>query len=119
METRKPITLPHDGTALAKYIRVKWSGTALAACSGTERGIGTLADTVLSGDTKVTVIPWHPARKMVAAGAFAIGADIYGAASGKVDDTVTTNLVGIALEAASGDGSIVEVLPVAELEVPA
>ena len=58
------------------------------------------------------------ARKFVAAGAFAVGADIYGAAGGKVDDAAgTANVpIGMALEAASGDGSIVEVLLISELE---
>lgn len=123
METRTGIiTLPHDGTALAKYLRVKWSGTALAAASGTEEAIGTLADTVLSGDTKAQVIPNNVggSRKYVAGGAFAIGAKIYGAASGKVDDVVGSNVeVGQALEAASADGSIVEVLPTVATAVPA
>lgn len=124
METRTGvITLPHDGTALAKYLRVKWSGTALAACSATEKAIGTLADTVLSGDTKAQVIPNNVggSRKFVAAGAFAVGAKIYGAASGKVDDTTGSSEVeiGQAIQAATGDGSIVEVLPNAGLAVPA
>ena len=45
-----------------------------------------MADTVLSGDTKAQVIPCNVggSRKYVAGGAFAIGAKIYGAASGKV-----------------------------------
>lgn len=123
MLTRQTASLIHDGTALAKYLRVKWSGAALAVAGAAERGVGTLADTVLTGDLKATVIPNSVGgcRKFVAAGAFAIGADIYGAASGKVDDAAgTANVpIGIAMEAASGDGSIVEVMLVDELEVAA
>jgi len=50
-------------------------------------------------------------RKMVAAGAITKHAIVYGAAGGKIDDTANGNPIGIALEAASGDGSIIEVLP--------
>jgi hypothetical protein len=123
MLTRNLVTLAHTGGALAKYLRVKWSGTALTVAAATERAVGTLADTVLSGDLKATVIPMSigGARKFVAAGAFSVGADIYGAANGKVDDATGGGEVpiGIALEAASGDGSIVEVLITDELEAAA
>lgn len=123
METRTgTVTLPHDGTALAKFVRVKWDGSALAACSATEKGIGTLADTVLSGATKAAVIlNSGGARKFVAGGAFAVGAKIYGAASGKVDDVTGGGQVeiGQAIEAATGDNSIVEVAMIAGLAVPA
>lgn len=50
--------------------------------------------------------------EMTAAGAFALGADIYGAASGKVDDTASGSSIGTALEAATADGDVIEVLPV-------
>lgn len=117
------VTLAHTGGALAKYLRVLWSGTALTAAGATEVEIGTLADTVLSGDLKAAVIPRSigGSRKYVAAGDFAIGANIYGAASGCVDqDTGGGEVpIGIALEAASGAGSIVEVLHVPTLAVPA
>ncbi len=47
---------------------------------------------------------------MVAAGVIAAHAKVYAAASGKVNDEGTI-LEGIALEAASGDNSVIEVLP--------
>lgn len=124
METHTgTVTLAHTGGALAKFLRVLWSGTALTAAAATEVEVGTLADTVLSGATKVAVIPRSigGSRKYVAAGAFAIGANIYGAAGGKVDDVTGGGEVpiGIALEAATGDGSIVEVMHVPTLAVPA
>lgn len=125
MYTRAPgetVPMTHDGTALSKYLRVKWSGTALSACSATELGVGTLRDPVLSGDTKVAVVPRAGgAKKFVAAGAFAVGADIYGAAGGKVDDTTGGGQVpiGIALEAATADGDIVEVLELTDTQVAA
>jgi hypothetical protein len=120
MLTREIVTVAHDGDALAKYLRVKWDGAALNVAGAAERATGTLADTVLSGATKAAIIPMSVggARKFVAAGAFTVGADIYGAANGKVDDAAgTANVaIGMALEASSGDGSIVEVLLIDELE---
>ncbi|NIM61645.1 MAG: DUF2190 family protein [Acidobacteria bacterium] len=49
-------------------------------------------------------------RKATAAGAFSIGATIYGAASGKVDDAISGTAFGLALEAATADGDIVEII---------
>lgn len=51
-------------------------------------------------------------RKMTAAGAIGAGEIVYAAADGKIDDSGTV-VVGKALEAASGDASIIEVLPAA------
>lgn len=50
-------------------------------------------------------------RKIEAAGAFSAGAYLYGAADGKIDDAVSGEVQGIALEAASADGDIIEMLP--------
>ena len=48
-------------------------------------------------------------RKMTAAGAITAGSAVFNAADGKVDDSGDTP-IGYALEAASGDGAIIEVL---------
>lgn len=106
-----PITLPANA-ALAPYLRVKLSGGYLAAADATEDDIGTLSSRVLSTDTKGTVVLKNQGgtRKMVAAGAFSAHALVYGASGGKIDDVANENFVGIALQAASGAGSIVEVL---------
>ena len=113
------VTLVHDGTALEKRRRVKWSGTALSYCSATEDHIGHTVDPVLTGDTRVTVeLAGSGKKRMTAAGAFAVGAKVYGAANGKVDDAVTTKLVGQALEAATADGEQVEVIELAETGIP-
>lgn len=49
--------------------------------------------------------------RIVAGGAFAYGATVYGVAAGKVDDVPSGNvLAGTALEAALSDGSQVEIL---------
>lgn len=49
-------------------------------------------------------------HEVTAAGAFAVGAVLYGAASGKVDDASSGTAIGIAVEAATADGDIVEVV---------
>ena len=53
----------------------------------------------------------HPGtQEATAAGAFSVGAVLYGAADGKVDDASSGSAIGIALEAATADGDIVEII---------
>ncbi len=52
--------------------------------------------------------------KVEAAGGISINAKVYGAAAGKVSETVSGEAVFKALEAASGSGSIIEAIEVAE-----
>lgn len=58
---------------------------------------------------------------VVADEAIAAGSPVYGSDGGKVDDTATVGsyLVGYALEAAAADGDIIEIVPIAPVEVPA
>lgn len=51
-------------------------------------------------------------KVMVAAAVSAIGTRLYAAASGKLSPTGTGRCVAIALETASADGSIIEVMPI-------
>jgi hypothetical protein len=51
---------------------------------------------------------------MVALAAISIGADVYAAANGKVNDVGGGRYLGIALSAASGDGAVLEVLRLPE-----
>lgn len=100
------------GAAIAQFLRVKISSSVLAVCDATDAGIGSLEEAALAANDFVTVRLWNAqgTRKMVAAGAITQYANVYGAAGGKVDDVANENFVGIALNAASGDGSIIEVL---------
>ncbi len=50
-------------------------------------------------------------HEMVADAAISAGAAIYGAASGKISSTANGSQIGIAIEAATADGDIIEVLP--------
>eukprot|EP00913_Durusdinium_trenchii_P028456 g26684.t1 len=102
--------------ALAPYLRVKLSGGYLTAAGATDEDIGTLEQRLVlqNGvtETVAAIVPRNATgtRKMVAAGAITQYANVYGAASGKIDDVSNENFIGIALDAASGDGSIIEVL---------
>jgi hypothetical protein len=49
-------------------------------------------------------------HEVAAAGAFAVGAALYGAAAGKVDDVVSGAIIGYAVEAATADGDIVKIV---------
>jgi len=101
------------GAAIAQYLRVKLSAGKLAAAGATDADLGTIErDSFADGD-EVSVRLWNApgTRKMVAAGAITQYANVYGASGGKVDDVSNEKFIGIALEAATGDGSIIEVLP--------
>lgn len=58
-------------------------------------------------------------EEVEAAGAFAVGAVLYGAADGKIDDTAAGSAIAQAIEAAGSAGAIVEVLEYAVLSTTA
>lgn len=95
-------------------IRVKLNATAnqVAIAGATEDYIGVTELPVLSGRAvSVRLKNSGGTANFIAGGAFAYGASVYGIAAGKVDDISAGNvLVGTALEAASADGQVVEVL---------
>lgn len=101
------------GAALSQYRRVKLSSGVLAYANADEPEIGTLRDaTFASGDqVSVSLANATGTAKMVADGAISSGANVYGADSGKISDITSAHFVGIALETATADGSIIEVLP--------
>ena len=101
------------GAALLKYRRVKLS-SGLLAYAGDEFGLGTLTEEAFASGQYVSVALKNKpgTRLMVAAGAIAVGALVYAAANGKVDDTASTILEGVALTASSADGDVIEVLTV-------
>lgn len=99
------------GAALEQFRRVALSSGVLQYADAYTQGIGTTElETFASGDkVAVRLLNAMGTRKMVAAAAITSGAYVYGAASGKIDD-VGFVPVGVALEAASADGDIIEVL---------
>lgn len=103
---------PTGGTAIGRYLRVTLPSGDLAVAGIADNDIGTIEYEVFTSDTEAAVRLKTAVgtRKMVAAAAVTAGAIVYAAASGKVDDTVSAQRIGIALEAATADGDIIEVL---------
>ena len=96
--------------AVGQYLRVKTPG-AVAVAGALELGFGTMETACLAaGPCSVRPKTAIGTRKMVAAAAISAGAIVYGAASGKVSSVANSNIEGIAREAATADGDIIEVL---------
>jgi hypothetical protein len=103
-----------NNAALAKHLRVKLSSGYLAAAGAADKELGTMEYASLSTDEAacVRLRTAEGTQPFIAAGAIAAGAAVYTAASGKVNDDQAAGAfaLGTALTAASGDGSIIEVL---------
>lgn len=104
--------------ALAEKVRVKFTAGSTTTPPQVEvAGLGEDHDGVIEyalADTEVGTVKLHNVSgtfEMVAAVAITQGAVVYGAAAGKISTAVSGSIQGKVLEAASGDGSIVEVLP--------
>jgi len=100
-----------SNSALAEGLRVKLTGGYLIAASGSEDELGTMESLTLAGDLSGTVLPIDEAgvRHMIASEAINLHATVYAAASGKVATTGTL-IRGIAMEAASGNNSVIKVM---------
>lgn len=97
------------GEALGQYVRVKLSAGEVVKASDTDKDwIGVTVNSCADGDA-VTV--WLRSAEGTiqakAAGTFAVGAPLYAAANGLVDDSGTV-VVGIALSAATAANDFVE-----------
>jgi len=104
-----------SGETLAIYRRVKISGSTVVYADSTDRGIGVTQHAVTtSGDEATIRLDIEGTSKMVADGAITAGADVYAADDGKISSSGTIEL-GSAIEAASADGDIIEVLPRADV----
>lgn len=103
-------TFPNN-SALGRALRVTMSGGYLAVAGATTDEFGTLQDSVLATDEYASVLPkgYYGVREYVANGSISQYAPVYAAAAGKVASSGSLRR-GIALEAASGDGSIIRVL---------
>lgn len=101
------------GAAIGQYIRVKLVAGVLQVAAAADYGIGVTEEEAFAAGQKIAVRLWSAqgTMKMKAGAAITAGAEVRPAASGKIDDAGTTPPLGIAFEAASGDGSIIEVVP--------
>lgn len=109
------------GAAIAAHARVKpTAATATDPMEVEEAGLGATDPTIgvalyaAAAGEAVAVELWTSGatKECIAAEAFARGDAVYGAADGKVADTVSGSIIGYAAEAAAADGDIVEVVPV-------
>lgn len=105
--------------AIAQYARVTVAADGtIAQSAANEKGIGVARVAAFAAGEVITVKLWSKSgtMKMLAGGAIASGAAVNGIADGKIDDSgaVGSYDVGIALEAATADGDVIEVLAVPE-----
>ncbi len=100
--------------ALEAYRRVKLttsSGIAVEYADAGEEFIGITAHkAAITEQVSVTLRSASRSYKAVAAEDLAVGAVLYGANDGKVQDTVSGTAQGVALEAATADGDVIEIL---------
>lgn len=105
------------GEALAARVRVKVEGgtvtnpaEVIVAGSG-EQHIGVTEYAVADGELVAVRLRNHTGTQEVTADeAFIVGAPLYGAAAGFVKDTSAGSAIGIALEAATAQGDLIEMM---------
>jgi hypothetical protein len=97
------------GTDLEAYRRVKLSSGNVVYADAGEEFIGVTARKALSGEfVAINLRSASRTYKMVANGAITAGVAIYGALGGKVSASASGVTQGVALEAATADGDIIE-----------
>jgi len=100
--------------AVALHAAVQLANTGKVSTNGlATRTIGFATRAAFASGDKITVRMFYPTYKAIAKEAFAIAATLYTEADGKVQDTAeSTSLpMFIALEAATAENDIVEVMP--------
>lgn len=113
-----PVRPDTAAAAIGQHLRVKTSG-ALAVAGATDISLGTMdLPCVEAGPCSVRLRTAEGTRKMVASGAISKNASVYGAAGGKVASTGSV-FEGTAMEDASADGDVIEVLPGPNTDVAA
>lgn len=100
------------GAARGEYRRVYLNAGVLTVATASELAIGVQRDESFAATDPVAVIlkSKQGTIPMVANGAISAGASVYAAAAGKVASSGSIR-EGIALEAATADGNVIEVLP--------
>ncbi len=112
----KAFTVGIGGVYANRLVKLASGTVVLNTATATDDPIGvSLRDGSAADVVSVELINTGGTIEMTAAGAITSGAVVYAAASGKVQAlpaaAATYLKIGIALEAASADGSIIEVLP--------
>lgn len=94
--------------SVSQYERVTGAGAQAGAAA---QDIGCVLQDGVSGDVVgVSLVSKQGSQKMIASGAISEGAAVYNAASGRVASS-GTNFRGVALEAATAAGDVIEVMP--------
>lgn len=107
----KSFTATSTAIALGARVKVNSSGLMLVAAA-TDAAIGVTTQPVAADGNGTVKLFGAPGTFMMLAGAaITAGAQLYPLASGKVDDTGTTALPLIALQAATADGDLIECAP--------
>jgi hypothetical protein len=99
--------------AISQYAQVKLDADGKITVAGIDDvAIGTATREAFAAGDKIDVRLYGKTHKMIAVEALSAGAVVYSEASGKVQDTAasTSYPVGVALEAATTDGDIIEVM---------
>ena len=104
-------TFPNN-SAIAPFLRVKLTGGFLAIAAAADNELGILEERTQATDSvgSVRLPSISNTVRVTASAAIAANATIYRANGGKVSTTVVGTAWGIALEAASGDGSVIEAI---------
>lgn len=102
------------GEAIAAYLLVKLSGDFTVSLAGiADSAIGVSREAVASGgELGVQLLNKKGTVKLTASGAITQNAAVYPASSGKISSTIAGRKIGYALEAATADGDIIEVVPI-------
>jgi hypothetical protein len=95
--------------AIAQHLRVKLTSGKLALAGASDKELGvTETKSFADGDSQTVRLRSAEGTLVgVAAGAIAVGDEIFAAASGKVDDSGSVSL-GVALTPATADGDQIE-----------
>jgi len=99
------------GEAIAVFLRVKAAIRTVWKADDADYGFGVTQEGVASGkNVSVRHYEHGGSMKMTASEAITAGAKVYAAADGKIAASGTL-VIGTALDAATDDGSVIEVLP--------
>jgi hypothetical protein len=109
-QNRGPKTLLAAGT-IARYDRVYVDSNGKWAQAGATNKAHAIALDAAAANEPLSAELILPTVKMKAGVAISAGALVYSAASGKIGTTGTNRLEGTAIEAATADGDIIEVIP--------
>jgi len=112
----KAFTVGTGGVTEGALVKLSSGAVVLNTAASTDDPIGVAMDKKSAGDVvAVSFLKSGGSLEMVAAGAISAGAVVYASADGKVQAlpaaAATYRQVGIALEAATADGDVIEVLP--------